>query len=101
MPHWGAPVDGIVDVAGPEPFRFDEIIRRFLSATQDTRRVVDDSHARYFGARLDEHALIPSGDSVLGTTRFEGWLGQLKGNGGVERDASSGLGSRLAATRPG
>ena len=45
-----APVNGIIDLAGPERFRFDEIIRQFLSATQDTRQVVTDTHARYFGA---------------------------------------------------
>ena len=50
----GAPVNGIIDLAGPERFRFDEIIRQFLSATQDTRQVVIDTHARYFGAKLDE-----------------------------------------------
>ena len=54
----GAPVNGIIDLAGPERFRFDEIIRQFLSATQDTRQVVADMHARYFGAKLDEQSSI-------------------------------------------
>jgi uncharacterized protein YbjT (DUF2867 family) len=70
----GAPVNGIIDVAGPERFRFDEIIRQFLSATQDTRQVVIDTHARYFGAKLDEQSLIPRGNSHIGATRFKGWL---------------------------
>jgi uncharacterized protein YbjT (DUF2867 family) len=70
----GAPVNGIIDVAGPERFRFEEITRRFLSATQDTRQVVTDINARYFGAKLDEQSLVPSGNSHLGATRFEDWL---------------------------
>ncbi len=70
----GAPVNGIIDLAGPERFRFDEIIRQFLSATQDTRQVVTDMHARYYGAKLDEQSLIPRGNSHIGTTRFEDWL---------------------------
>src|SRR5262245_51968057 len=70
----GAPVNGIIDLAGPERFRFDEIIREFLRATQDARQVVTDIHARYFGAKLDEQSLIPRGKSHFGATRFEGWL---------------------------
>ena len=70
----GAPVNGIIDLAGPERFRFDEIIRQFLSATQDTRQVVTDTHARYFGAKLDEQSLVPIGNSHIGATRFKGWL---------------------------
>jgi uncharacterized protein YbjT (DUF2867 family) len=70
----GAPVNGIIDLAGPERFRFDEIIRHFLSATQDTRQVVTDTHARYFGAKLDEQSLVPRGKSQIGATRFEDWL---------------------------
>jgi uncharacterized protein YbjT (DUF2867 family) len=70
----GAPVNGIIDLAGPERFRLDEIIRQFLSATQDTRQVVIDTHARYFGAKLDEQSLIPRGNSHIGATRFKDWL---------------------------
>ena len=70
----GAPVNGIIDLAGPERFSFDEIIRQFLSATQETRQVVTDMHARYFGAKLDEQSLVPRGNSQIGATRFEDWL---------------------------
>jgi uncharacterized protein YbjT (DUF2867 family) len=70
----GAPVNGIIELAGPERFRFDEIILQFLSATQDTRQVVTDMDARYFGAKLDEQSLIPRGASHIGATRFEDWL---------------------------
>jgi uncharacterized protein YbjT (DUF2867 family) len=70
----GAPANGIVELAGPERYRFDEITRRFLSATHDARQVVTDADARYFGARLDESSLVPTGDSRIGAVRFEEWL---------------------------
>jgi uncharacterized protein YbjT (DUF2867 family) len=69
----GAPVNGIIDLAGPDRFRFKEIIRQFLSATHDSRQVVVDSHARYFGAALNDQ-LVPQGNSLIGSTRFEDWL---------------------------
>ena len=72
----GAPVNGTIEVAGPQQFRFDELIRQGLSARNDPREVVLDAHARYFGAELDERALIPAGEARLGETRFEEWLGQ-------------------------
>src|SRR5918992_2523971 len=72
----GAPVNGTVEVAGPQQFRFDELIRHGLDARNDPRKVVADPHARYFGAVLGERALIPAGDARLGEIRFEQWLGQ-------------------------
>lgn len=69
----GAPVNGIIDLAGPDRFRFEEIIRQFLSATHDSRQVVVDNHARYFGAALNDQ-LVPQGNSLIGSTRFEDWL---------------------------
>ncbi|MGH3390234.1 MAG: SDR family oxidoreductase [Actinomadura sp.] len=70
----GSPVNGTVEVAGPEQFRFDELVRRTLSARHDQREVVADAGARYFGAELDERSLVPTGDALLGETRFEDWL---------------------------
>jgi uncharacterized protein YbjT (DUF2867 family) len=70
----GAPVNGVIDLAGPDRFHFDDIVRQFLSATHDTRQVVADAHARYFGAELDEQSLVPRGSSRLGAIRFEDWL---------------------------
>src|SRR4030095_13877936 len=67
----GAPVNGTVEVAGPEQFRFDELIRRGLAARNDPREVVADPHARYFGAELGERSLIPAGEARLGEIRFE------------------------------
>ena len=72
----GAPVNGTVEVAGPEQFRLDELIRRRLSAHNDPREVVADPQARYFGAKLSERTLVPGDDARLGETRFEDWLGQ-------------------------
>ena len=72
----GAPVNGMVEVAGPERFRFDELIRQGLRARSDTREVVLDPHARYFGAELGERSLVPAGEAQLGEIRFAAWLGQ-------------------------
>jgi uncharacterized protein YbjT (DUF2867 family) len=71
-----APVNGIVEVAGPEQFRLDELIRRGLSARHDPREVIADPQPRYFGAELSERTLVPSDDAALGATRFEDWLSQ-------------------------
>ena len=72
----GAPVNGTVEVAGPQQFRFDELIRRGLAAHNDPREVVADPHARYFGTELAERSLIPWGEARLGDIRFDEWLGQ-------------------------
>jgi uncharacterized protein YbjT (DUF2867 family) len=68
------PVNGTAELAGPEAFRFDELVQRFLSAKDDPRQVVADDHARYFDAELDEHSLTPGDDARLAPTRFEDWL---------------------------
>jgi uncharacterized protein YbjT (DUF2867 family)/nitrite reductase/ring-hydroxylating ferredoxin subunit len=70
----GSPLNGIVEIAGPEQFRFDEVIRKGLSARKDPREVIADPHARYFGTELSERSLVPDGDAQLGETRFEDWL---------------------------
>jgi uncharacterized protein YbjT (DUF2867 family) len=76
----GPPVNGIVEVAGPEKFRLDELIRHCLSALGDSRQVVADPNALYSGARLSERTLVPEDDAKLGEIRFEDWLarGSLK-----------------------
>jgi uncharacterized protein YbjT (DUF2867 family) len=75
----GSPANGTIDLAGPDRLRFDEVIRRYLSSTQDPRQVVTDADARYFGAKLDEQSIVPIGNSRLGATRFEDWLGHSTG----------------------
>jgi len=72
----GSPVNGIVEVAGPQQFRLDELIRRFLSERDDPREVITDPHARYSGAELGERTLVPGDDARLGETRFDDWLSQ-------------------------
>jgi uncharacterized protein YbjT (DUF2867 family) len=71
-----APINGTVEVAGPEAMPLDELVRRFLRATQDTRKVVPDVHARYYGAVLDDQSLTAGKNARLGTIRFEDWLAQ-------------------------
>jgi uncharacterized protein YbjT (DUF2867 family) len=68
------PVNGTLEVAGPEAMPLDELVRRFLRATGDTRKVVPDVHARYFGAVLDDQSLTPGKHPRLGAIRFEDWL---------------------------
>ena len=74
----GSPVNGIVEVAGPEQFRLDAFIRQGLEERDDPREVIADPDARYFGARLDERTLVPDDDARLGETHFEDWLNQQK-----------------------
>lgn len=70
------PVNGTVEVAGPEAIPLDEVVRRYLRATQDTRKVVPDVHARYFGSVLDDQSLTPGVNARIGAIRFEDWVGQ-------------------------
>lgn len=72
----GTPVNGIVEVAGPEQFRLDEFILEGLKAREDHREVVADPQSRYFGAVLGERTLVPADGARLGEIRFQEWLGQ-------------------------
>jgi uncharacterized protein YbjT (DUF2867 family) len=72
----GEPLNGRVEVAGPERFRFDELVGRVLATRDDPRRIVADPDAPYFGARLADGSLVPEGDAVLTATRIEDWLAQ-------------------------
>ncbi|HYA20926.1 MAG TPA: SDR family oxidoreductase [Burkholderiales bacterium] len=68
------PLNGTVELAGPEPIRMDELVRRFLSATRDARKVTTDVHAGYFGTAVNDQSLTPGDNPRIGTTRFEDWL---------------------------
>lgn len=70
----GSPVNGTVEVGGPEKFRLDELVRQALAAWKDPREVVADSQARYYGVELSENTLVPGDDARLGATRFADWL---------------------------
>jgi uncharacterized protein YbjT (DUF2867 family) len=69
-----APLNGRVDIAGPELLRFDEVVRRRLRARNDARQVIADANAAYFGAVPSEQSLVPLNGAQLGTIRFEDWL---------------------------
>jgi uncharacterized protein YbjT (DUF2867 family) len=68
------PLNGTIEIAGPEPIRMDELVRRFLSVTRDPRKVTTDVHARYFGTELNDQSLTPGDNARLGSTHFEDWL---------------------------
>jgi uncharacterized protein YbjT (DUF2867 family) len=70
----GTPANGTIEIAGPDRLSLDALVRRFLSASKDTRQVVADVHARYFGAELDDRSLTPGNKARVGRTGFEDWL---------------------------
>lgn len=74
----GAPLNGRVEVAGPEAYRMDEFFRTVLAAGNDPREVVTDEHARYFGTELSERSLVPLGEATLGETKYRDWHGQAR-----------------------
>jgi uncharacterized protein YbjT (DUF2867 family) len=74
----GSPVNATVEIAGPERFRLDELIRRDLAVGKDPREVISDPQARYYGIAVSERTLVPDDDARLGETHFEDWLNQSK-----------------------
>jgi hypothetical protein len=71
-----SPVNGTVEIGGPEKFHLDELIRLDLAARQDPREVIADAQGRYYGIKVTESALIPGEAARLGETRFKDWLKQ-------------------------
>ena len=69
-----SPVNGTVEIGGPQKFRMDELIGRDLAALQDHREVISDPHARYYGSAVSDRTLVPNDGARLGETRFEDWL---------------------------
>ena len=69
-----SPVNGTVEIGGPEQFRLDELARRDLAARHDPREVISDPHARYVGIAVSGRALVPGDNAQLGETHFEDWL---------------------------
>ena len=72
----GDPVNGIVEIGGPERFKFDEPVRRVLAASKDPREVVSDSNARYFGIPVDQYTLVPRDGAPRGEIWLDDWLTQ-------------------------
>jgi uncharacterized protein YbjT (DUF2867 family) len=75
----GPPVNGIVEIGGPEQFRLDELVRQRLASLNDPREVIADPIVLYSGARISERTLVPGNNARLGETRFEDWLAQSAG----------------------
>jgi hypothetical protein len=72
----GTPLNGTVEIGGPEPFYLDGLIQRVLGARNDPREVIADPHARYFGTELSERSLVAGDEAQLGEIRFDDWLGR-------------------------
>lgn len=73
-----APVNDMIEIAGPDRFRLADLVAQYLAIKQDPRRVIPDVHARYFGAELNDASLVPGEGPRLGTTTFDAWLGRQK-----------------------
>jgi uncharacterized protein YbjT (DUF2867 family) len=76
-----SPVNGTVEIGGPEQFHLDELIRRDLAARKDPREVISDPHGLYYGIAVSERTLVPNDNARLGKTRFEDWLQAAKAAG--------------------
>ncbi len=64
----------MIEIAGPDQIRQDDLVRQFLSATKDARKVITDANARYYGTQVNDQSLVPSGKPRIGPTRFDKWL---------------------------
>lgn len=69
-----APMNRAIEIAGPEQFRLDDLVRLLLTAANDPREVVADPSARYFGVELSERSLVPEAEATLGESRLDDWL---------------------------
>ena len=73
----GQPINGMIEVAGPDQIRQDELVRQFLSATGDARKVVTDDNTGYFGIEVNDQSLVPGANARLSATHFKDWLSQF------------------------
>jgi uncharacterized protein YbjT (DUF2867 family) len=71
-----APLNGTVEIGGPQAYPMDELVRRFMRARRDGRSIIADPHARYFGTELAERSLVPDAGAELGSINFDDWLAQ-------------------------
>lgn len=72
----GQPINGPIEIGGPERSHLDEFVQRGLAASKDPRKVIADPHARYYGIEMKERTLVPNDDAKRGKTRFGDWLAQ-------------------------
>ena len=70
----GEPMNGLVEIAGPDQIRQDELVRQYLSATGDSRKVITDVDAGYYGIAVNDQSLVPGDNARLGPTHYEDWL---------------------------
>jgi uncharacterized protein YbjT (DUF2867 family) len=82
------PLAGTIDLAGPEPIRMDELVRRFFRATKDSREVITDPQVGYFGTPVNDQSLVPTGDSRHGPTRYDDWLKLFRTSNQLQPTAS-------------
>ncbi len=74
----GQPLNGVTEIAGPEQYRLDQLVRTYLAAKGDPRDVVTDEQAPYYGVLLDDRTLVPGQGASLGAITFDQWLAQQK-----------------------
>lgn len=72
----GTPVNGTVEVGGPERFRLDQLVRTGLAARNDPRKVIADPTSRYYGVAVTDNSLVPDPGARFGTTYFANWLSE-------------------------
>jgi uncharacterized protein YbjT (DUF2867 family) len=73
------PLNGTIELAGPDRIRMDELVRRFLTASGDPRQVISDTQARYYGVEVNDQSLTPGAHPRVGPTHFEDWLSVASG----------------------
>jgi uncharacterized protein YbjT (DUF2867 family)/quercetin dioxygenase-like cupin family protein len=85
----GEPMNAMVEVAGPDKIRQDELVRQFLSATGDPRKVVTDANTGYYGIKVNDQSLVPGGNARIGPTHFDDWLSRTAPqNKAIERQSA-------------
>ena len=89
----GEPMNAMVEVAGPDKIRQDELVRQFLTATGDPRKVVTDSNAGYYGIEVNDQSLVPSDNPRLGPTHFAEWLSRTT----TQKTATEGKAAKVVA----
>ncbi|RXT55968.1 NmrA family transcriptional regulator [Bosea sp. Tri-44] len=69
-----APANGVIEIAGPEPIRMNDLVARFLRASNDPRKVIGSAHAQYFGTEIDDRSLVPGDNPRIGAIGFDDWF---------------------------
>jgi len=97
----GAPVNGMIEIAGPERAGLDELVGRFLGATKDPREVITDVDARYYGLAVNDQSLTPGANPRIGATSFEDWIQRYLTQKKVSEAGSSAPKSSVAFSQSG